>query len=66
MSSLFEAVDKVFESDRIVTDAEKRKEQRIQKLKEAVENKRKEKELMKLTEAGKAEKANLVESDKGE
>lgn len=66
MSSLFQAVDEVFESNNIVIDVEKQKEQRIQKLKEAVEIKRKERELMKLTEAGKAEKANLVESDKGE
>lgn len=65
MSNLFQAVDKVFESNNIVFDPIKQKEERFQKLKEAVENKRKEKQ-MKLIEAEKAEKANLVESDKGE
>lgn len=65
MSNLFQAVDKVFESDQIVLDIDAQKEKRFQKLKEAVENKRKEKQ-MKLIEAKKAEKANLVESDKGE
>lgn len=65
MSNLFQAVDKVFESDQIVLDIDAQKEKRFQKLKEAVENKRKEKQ-MKLIEAEKAEKANLVESDKGE
>lgn len=65
MSNLFQAVDKVFESDQITIDINEQKEKRFQKLKEAVENKRKEKQ-MKLIEAKKAEKANLVESDKGE
>lgn len=65
MSNLFQAVDKVFESNQITIDINEQKEKRFQKLKEAVENKRKEKQ-MKLIEAKKAEKANLVESDKGE
>lgn len=65
MSNLFQAVDKVFESDNIVVDVNKQKEERIQRLKEAVENKRKERQ-MKLIETRKAEKANLVELDKGE
>lgn len=65
MSNLFQAVDKVFESDQITIDVNEQKEKRFQKLKEAVKNKRKEKQ-MKLIEAKKAEKANLVESDKGE
>lgn len=65
MSNLFQAVDKVFESNNIILGPIKQKEERFQKLKEAVENKRKEKQ-MKLIEAEKAEKANLVESDKGE
>ena len=65
MSNLFQAVDRVFESDKIVLDVSEQKEKRFQKLKEAVENKRKERQ-MKLIEAEKAEKANLVESDKGE
>lgn len=65
MSNLFQAVDRVFESVDVMFDKNKQKEERFQKLKEAVENKRKEKQ-MKLIEAEKAEKANLVESDKGE
>lgn len=65
MSNLFQAVDRVFESVDTMFDKNKQKEERFQKLKEAVENKRKEKQ-MKLIEAEKAEKANLVESDKGE
>lgn len=64
MNNLFQAVDKVFESDDIILDVEKQRESRLQKLKEAVENKRKEK-LMKLSEAD-AEKANLVKLGKGE
>lgn len=64
MNNLFQAVDKVFESDNLVNDVEKQREERLKRLKEAVENKRKEK-LMKLSEAD-AEKANLVKLGKGE
>lgn len=62
MNSLFQAVDKVLESNQVIVRDQKQKEDRVKALKEAVERRR----LMKLTEAQKAETANLGKLEKGE